>query len=60
MFVDNSDLDKKITTLAAKPEAKSKQDKMANFQAFDLSFFPDKSRFEDVGAQKLFSISASL
>lgn len=47
-FIDNSHLDK-IVTLASTMELKSKQDKIAELQAF-----------EDDGTQKLFSVSPSL
>ena len=32
-FIDNSDLDNKIVTLAKKAELKAEQDKIVNFQA---------------------------
>ena len=41
-FIDNSDLDKKIATLATKAELKSKQDKLAKRQSFDSSYFRGK------------------
>ena len=41
-FIDNSDLDKKMATLATKAELKSKQDKLAKRQSFDSSYFRRK------------------
>ena len=51
IFIDNSDLDKQIATLATKAELKAEQDKITNFQAFDLSYFRGKIHFEDDGTQ---------
>ena len=45
-FIDNSDLDKRITTLATKAELKAKQDKIVKIQAFDSIYFRGKSHFE--------------
>ena len=50
-FIDHSDLDQKIATLATKAELKSKQDKLAKRQSFDSSYFRDKINFEDYGTQ---------
>ena len=38
-FINNSDLDKKVATLATKAELKAEQDKIKKLQAFDLSHF---------------------
>ena len=54
-----SDLKKKIGTLAAKAELKAdlkaelkaEQEKVVKLQAFDSSYFRDKSHFEDDGTQ---------
>ena len=46
-FIDNSDLNKKIATLANKAELGSEQNKIVDFQAFDSSYFRSKSHFED-------------
>ena len=52
-FIDNSDLDKKIATLATKEELKSEQRKTTKLQAFDSSYFHTKSHFDDYnGMQK--------
>ena len=50
-FIDNSDLDKKIAALAKKSKLKAKQDKIMDFQAFDLSYVCDKSNLEDNSKQ---------
>ena len=46
-FINNSDLEKKITTQATKAELKSEQDKIKKLQPFDSSYFRSKSHFED-------------
>ena len=49
-FINNSDLDKKITILAAiatKAELKAEQDKIVKRYTFDSSYFQGKSHFED-------------
>ena len=38
-FINNSDLDKKVATLATKAELKAEQDKIIKLQAFNLSHF---------------------
>ena len=50
-FVYNSDLNKKLATLATKTELKAGQDKIIKSQAFDSSYFRGKSQFEDDGTQ---------
>ena len=50
-FIDNSYVDKKIATLAAKAELKSGQDKILKLTAFDSSCFRGKNHFEDDGIQ---------
>ena len=50
-FIDNSDLNKKVATLATKTELKAEQDKLTNLQAFDSSYFRGKIHFEDDGTQ---------
>ena len=50
-FINNSDLNKKVATLATKVELKAEQDKIPKLQAFDLSYFCGKSHFEDYGTQ---------
>ena len=50
-FINNADLDKKVTTLATKGEIKAEQDKIIKLQAFDSSYFQSKSHFEDDGNQ---------
>ena len=53
-FMDNSDKkikrcnDTRIATLAKKSELKAEQNKIVKLQAFILSGFRGKSRFEDV------------
>ena len=44
-------MNKKVAPLATKTELKTEQDKIINLQAFDLSYFPDKSHFEEDGEQ---------
>ena len=51
VFIDNSDLNKKVATLATKTELKVEQDKLTKLQAFDSSHFRGKSHFEDDGNQ---------
>ena len=46
-MIDSSDLDKKVETLATKPELKANQDSIVKLQAFDSSYFCWKSHFED-------------
>ena len=50
-FINNSDLDRKLATLATKPELKDEQDKIIKFQAFDSSYFRGKSHFEEDGTK---------
>ena len=50
-FIANSDLDKKIATVATKGKLKSEQDKLVKLQKFDASYFRGKSNFEDDGTQ---------
>ena len=47
----NSDLSTKLETLATKAELKAKINKIVNLQAFDSSYFRDKSHFQDDGIQ---------
>ena len=51
VFIDNSDLNKKVATLATKTELKAEQDKLTKLQAFDSTYFRGKSHFEDDGNQ---------
>ena len=46
-FIDNSNSNKKIATLATKSELNSEQDKITKSQAFDSSYSCGKSHFED-------------
>ena len=46
-FIDSSDLDKKVATLATKAKLKQEQDKTVKLQAFNSSYFCDKSHFQD-------------
>ena len=50
-FINNSDLDNKIATLATKAELKSEQDKIVKVRVFDSSYFCGKSHFELDGSQ---------
>ena len=50
-FINNTDLDKKVAALAKKAELKAEQDKTIKLQAFDSSYFCDKSHFEHNGTQ---------
>ena len=52
--MDHSDLDKKVTAIATKAESKAEQDKIMKVQAFDFSYFCDKSHFEDDDTQNSF------
>ena len=52
--MDHSDLDKKVTAIATKAESKAEQDKIMKVQAFDFSYFRDKSHFEDDDTQNSF------
>ena len=42
-FINNSDLNKKVATLATKAELKAEQEKIIKLQAFDSSYFRGKS-----------------
>ena len=46
-FIDNSDSDKKIATLATKAVLKANLNKIVKFQVFGSIFFRGKSNFED-------------
>ena len=50
-FINNSDLDRKLATLATKAELKDEQDKIIRFQAFNSSYFRGKSHFEEDGTK---------
>ena len=50
-FLDYSDLDEKITSLALKTKLKAEHDKIAKLKAFDSSYFYSKSHSEDDGTQ---------
>ena len=50
-FINNSDLDRKLATLATKAELKDEQDKIIKFQAFNSSYFRGKSHFEEDGTK---------
>ena len=45
--VKNSDLNTKLATLATKTKLKAEQDKIVKLQAFDSTYFRNKSHFED-------------
>ena len=51
VFINKSDLNKKIKTLATKAEFKTEQGKMVKLQAFNSSYFRGKGHFEDGGTQ---------
>ena len=53
-------MNKNVATLETKAELKSEEDKITELQVFDAGYFRGKSRFEDDGTQKLFSISANV
>ena len=53
-FINNSDLNTKLATLAKKAELKAEQFKIPKLQAFDSNHFLDKSHFEEDSAQKYF------
>ena len=46
-FIDNSDLDKKVVTLATNAELKADQDKIVKLQEFSVIYYSAKSDFED-------------
>ena len=46
-FINNTNLDKKLATLATKAELKEEQDNITKLQAFDSSYFRNKSHSED-------------
>ena len=50
-FINNSELDRKVATLATKAELKEEQDKITKMQAFDSSYFRAKNHFEVDGNQ---------
>ena len=50
-FINNSDLDNKIATLATKAELKAEQDKIVKVQVFDSSYLCGKNHFELDGSQ---------
>ena len=51
MFIDNSDLNKKVETLAIKAELKAEQEKITKLEAFDSSYNRGKSYFSNDGTQ---------
>ena len=59
-FVNNTDLNKKIATLATKTELQTQPDKIAKLQAFDSSYFRVKMLFWKWENSKLFSVSADV
>ena len=50
-FINNTDLDEKIKTLATKAELKAEQDKKVKLQKYDSSIFIGQSYFVYNGAQ---------
>ena len=50
-FINNSDLNEKIKTLATKAELKPEKDEILKFQVFDSNYFHGKSNFEEDGPQ---------
>ena len=50
-FMNNSDLNKRVGTLATKAKLKVKQVKIKKLQLFDLFYFHVRSHFEDDGTQ---------
>ena len=53
-FINNSDLNKKVATLATNAELKKEQDKITKLKGFDSSYFCGKSHFEDDSTQNYF------
>ena len=49
--MNNSDLNKRVGTLATKAKLKVKQVKIKKLQLFDLFYFHVRSHFEDDGTQ---------
>ena len=49
-FINNTELDRKVATLATKAESKAKQDKILKLQAFHSSYFRGKNHFADDGS----------
>ena len=52
-FIINSDLDKKIETLATKAELKAQQNKIVKLQTYDSNLFIGQSYFFSDGLQNL-------
>ena len=50
-FINNTDLNEKIATLATKVELKSKQDKIKKLQKLGSNYFLRKSHFENENTQ---------
>ena len=46
-FINNSDWNKEVATLATKAELKAEEDKIVKLQAFYSNYFCSKSHFED-------------
>ena len=53
-LVKNSDLHRKIETLATEAELKAQQDKIVKLQTHDLSYFLDNNFFGDDSSQNMF------
>ena len=50
-FINNTDLNQKVVTLATKAELKAEKNKIIKLEAFDSSYLCGKSHFEDGGAE---------
>ena len=50
-FINNSDLNEKVATLATKVKLKTEQNKIIKLQAFGSSYFRGNSHFEDASTQ---------
>ena len=44
-FINNTDLDRRVATLAKKAKLKAEQERIKKFQAFDSSYFLGKTHF---------------
>ena len=59
-FINNTDFNEKMKTLATKAELKAKQDKIVKLQTYDLSLFIGQSYFFNDGAQNFLIFQAIL
>ena len=53
-FINDSDLNKKIETLATKAELNAEQDKLVKLETYDLNYFLGKIFVGDDGSKNIF------